>query len=205
MASSNQVRHPDLPALRTFPTLSPNEVAKSLGVERTRAVALVASGALGEAWQSDNAPLRFLVSPEKLMRIEQGDRLELRELPDGILVKVGPADRDADPVGSQREWYGWDAKLSESARADAVRGWWLVREPERYEGNALFVTLSQIVVEVFTITGFTKHDRNHRIRFDVTIDDTAQRLRDEYIGRRVATRRAAPYDPIGGFVVPHHQ
>lgn len=201
------MRHPDLAALPDAPVslVTPSDVSKALGVDRRRAGELVASGALGRAFNAGGQLNRFLVDGSVMRSIVEEGRVPLEDLPTGILVKVGVAQLDTEPMDDQenlRKWRGFDSSLDEDQLRRAVTWWWLVKDPGAYMGQHLFVALHQIIVAVYEIHAFRHHPKvgNPRIGFITNPASTA--LREEWIGRRAATRHAARWDPTGNNASP---
>jgi hypothetical protein len=183
------IRDDRLPPLAQVPEWATStDVARVLGIDRRRSSILIAAGALGSPYETAGGKL--MVTPEHLQNIAAEGRVERTRLPDGLLVKVGPA--TVDPASS-REWYGWDAALSAEHQRLATTRWWLVNDAERYVGKMLTVALMQIVVEQFVITAVTRRDRDTRVAFETCLSPD----RDTWVRRRIATRRAAPYDLTG--------
>jgi hypothetical protein len=68
----------------------------------------------------------------------------------GLAKALSPGE---DPAWPERRWLGYRADLGPAERADALRGWWRVENPERWIGGLLVVTLRGLVVAVYEVTG----------------------------------------------------
>lgn len=178
-----------LPPLQQEPEWATStNVSRVMGGDRSRASILMASGALGTPRESVDG--RLIIAPDRLRRIAAEGRRPLAELPTGILFKVGPATYAPDGT---RDWHGWDAALSADQRVLATTRWWAVNDAEGYIGTTLTVTIQQIVVEQYQITSVIRREASAKVGFEVTTSPH----RDEWLGRRVATRRASAYDLTG--------
>lgn len=192
------VRHPDLAPLPPLVDrmITPTEVARALKIDRGRASRLVASGALGPVYDTGGRLNRYVVDAELTHKIESEGRVGREDLPSGVLVKVGAAELEDDP-DAQRAWRGFDALMSDEDKRRALAFWWPIADPEGFVGQHLFVTMHQVIVEVYRIVG--AHPDVHPVtgRIGFTTEPAEPDIREKWIGRRVATRPGSLWDTTG--------
>lgn len=145
---------------------------------------LARAGCLGPTIEAGR---RTLVRAEHVRELAKLPHVEPPH-PAALVLRIGLAKElrpGEDPAWPERRWLGYRADLGPSERADALRGWWRVENPERWIGGLLVVTLRGLVVEVYEVTGLESAWQQLR-RFTV-VAPAADSGADAFRGRWLPT------------------
>ena len=140
--------------------------AQKLGKDRISTRDLARAGCLGPTIEAGR---RTLVLADQVCELAQLPHVAPPH-PAALVLRIGLAkelEPGEDPAWPERRWVGYRADLAPAERADAVRGWWRVENPDRWTGGLLVVTLRGLVVETYEVTGVESAWQQLR-RFTVT-------------------------------------
>jgi len=125
------------------------DVAVSLGMSRTSAALVVASGVGGPFFQKGSRRdiHSALVPATTLKRLAATP--SVGEHPEALVVRVRPA--RVDPDDPARPFMGWHPDATWDDQALGVGRWWRVRDPEHWHGKTLLATVVGFAVHVAKI------------------------------------------------------
>lgn len=158
------------PAGRVIVTVQ--EAGRALGIAKSGAGRLAASGLLGDVSMRGN---RRTVSAAAVLDLQNRPSVEL-PAPPALVVRVGEPTRVQD---QWRSWIGWSASWSPAIKKDAIRGDWVIDPDAVRRTGRLVVLVAGFVVAAYSVTGlelqyWDESASRRRARFLVEDDkDTA--------------------------------